>query len=242
MHVSTRFAFLPVFLAFALVASDCPAQQLPDSPAPAARQENPLGPREPESGAPLTLKERLKLQTQLSFSVISFLDPAFEAGITMADPPSAYPREWSRGGAAFGRNYGSEFGSQTTNGYTHFAAAALLREDPRYFRYDGAGLSRRVAHAILFTVADRADSGHRTFAASNFAGSAAGGFVGMAWEPDGFNDVTHAYQRSAVALGGYGVRNVLTEFTPELTRLLVKWHMGRFQSLMPNPPVDKPLP
>ena len=193
-----------------------------------------------DSPDPLTLKQRFVLQTKLSFSIAAVLDPAFEAGITMADPPSHYPREWSDGAGAFGRNYGSELGRHVASGYTHFAAAAVLREDPRYFRYNGTGFGKRTLHAILFTLADRSDSGHRTLAVSNFMGAAGGGFVGMAWEPDGFDDVTHAYQRSAVELGGYGSTNILYEFSPELTRLLVKCRLGRFRNLMPTPPIDAP--
>jgi len=158
----------------------------------------------------------------------------------MAHPPDAYPRDWSDGAGAFGRIYGSELGRHTASGYTHFAVAAITREDPRYFRYNGSGFGKRTMHAILFTLADRADSGHKTLAVSNFAGAAAGGFVGMAWEPDGFNDATHGYQRAAVELGGYGAHNILTEFSPELTRMLVKVHLGRFRKLMPTPPIEAP--
>jgi hypothetical protein len=247
MHVHFRLPLLPALFISSLLACSpiCPAQQLPDSPRPnaspfPAQSVDSSAAYPADSPAPLTLRQRFILQTKLSFSPVAFLDPAFEAGITMADPPDRYPREWSDGAGAFGRIYGSEFARHTTSGYAHFATAAILREDPRYFRYNGNGIGRRTLHALLFTLADRSDSGHRMLAADNFVGAASGGFIGMALEPYGFNDVTHAYQRSAVEFSGYGAHNLLTEFSPELTRLLVKCRLGRFRNMMPTPPIDTP--
>ncbi|HTJ29101.1 MAG TPA: hypothetical protein VL346_01285 [Acidobacteriaceae bacterium] len=226
-----------------LVLSPFCTAQLPDSPTPSASLASApnLPPQYPaDSPDPLTLKERFVLQTKLSFSVAAIVDPAFEAAITMADPPSHYPRDWADGGEAFGRNYGAELGRHVASGYTHFAAAYALREDPRYFRYNGTGYGKRALHAVLFTLVDRRDSGHKTLAVSNLIGATGGGFAGMLWEPDGFDDVTHAYQRTAVELGGYGSTNLLYEFSPELTKLLAKCRLGRFSKLMPTPPVDAP--
>ena len=70
----------------------------------------------------------------------------------MADPPDSYPREWRDGGAAFGRLYGAEFARHTAGGITHFAVAALDREDPRYYFSTSHGYLPRAAHALLFTV------------------------------------------------------------------------------------------
>lgn len=243
MHVRYRQLPLPVlfFLGLLFLSPLCRAQQLPDAPSPAAEAAPNLPPQYPaDSPAPLTLKQRFLLQTELSFSVAGILDPAFESAVTMADPPNHYPRDWSDGPNAFGRNYGAELGRHVASGYTHFAAAYALGEDPRYFRYNGTGFGKRALHAVLFTLVDRRNSGSKTLAVSNLMGAAGGGFAGMAWEPSGFNDVTHAYQRAAVELGGYGSTNVLYEFSPELTRLLIKCHLGRFRSLMPTPPVDAP--
>ena len=247
MHVRYRFLPFSALLLFGFLALSHPglAQQIPDAPHPAVTQSPELAPNLPpqypaDSPAPLTLKERFLEQTKINFSVVSIIDPAFEAGLTMADPPKHYPRDWTDGPDAFGRIYGSELAGHVASGYTHFATAAVLREDPRYFRYNGTGFGKRTLHALLFTLADRTDSGHRTLAISNMAGSTGGGFVGMLFEPDGFNDVTHAYQRSAVEFAGYGSSNLLDEFSPEFTKLLVKCHLGRFRNLMPTPPVDAP--
>ncbi|HEX4321448.1 MAG TPA: hypothetical protein VHZ52_11130 [Acidobacteriaceae bacterium] len=173
----------------------------------------------------LTLRERFQLQAHTTFGPAAFFSPAAEAAITMADPPNRYPREWRDGGGAFGRNYGSEFGRHTAGGLGHFATAFVDGEDPRYFRSVEHNPGRRVAHALLFTLFDRTNSGRRTLAISNFAGSAAAGFVGNLWEPDGFNDTTHALQRSALEFGTFGGANLFAEFSPDLSHLMHKMHI-----------------
>jgi hypothetical protein len=195
----------------------------------------PLQQTRPQPTGHLTLRERFVSQTKTSFSPIAFIVPAADAGITMAHPPTRYPRDWSDGGGAFARNYGAEFGRHTTAGYAHFVAAAILREDPRYFHSERSNYAARILHALAFTIVDRSDSGRHTLAVSNFAGSAAGGFVGMSWEPDGFDDATHAYQRSAVELTTFAGHNLIAEFSPELSRIAVKLHMAKAQgALMPD--------
>jgi len=62
---------------------------------------------------------------------------------------------------------------------------------------------------------DKSDSGKTRIAYSHFTGAAAGGFVGMGILPDGFNDGTHAEQRTANELGSFAISNLLTEFQPE---------------------------
>ncbi|WP_263355786.1 hypothetical protein [Acidicapsa ligni] len=207
----------------------------PNNP-PAADPEQIYAPYQPTGR--ITFKERVCLQAKISFGPTAFIVPAYESGIIMADPPSHYPREWSDGGGAFGRNYGAEFGRHATGGITHFATAALLREDPRYYPSLSTNYARRSMHALIFTLVDRSDSGHRTFAVSNLAGSAAAGFVTMAYMPDGFNDTTHAYQRAAIEVSDFAARNLLLEFSPEFARALHKFHVpDRFvNAVLPEKP------
>ena len=72
----------------------------------------------------------------------------------------------------------------------------------------GSNVGGRVFHAISYTFVDRTDSGARTIAFSNFAGAASGGFVGMAYLPDGFNDPTHAGQRALSEFMMIGIANL----------------------------------
>ncbi|MGC2695323.1 MAG: hypothetical protein WA738_05975 [Candidatus Angelobacter sp.] len=146
-------------------------------------------------------------------------------GIEMALPPKAYPPEWRQGVAGFARNYGDFMASWTAVQGGKFVVAAATHEDPRYVRSTRAGLLPRSLHALRFVFIDHSDSGKNRFALANFAGAAAGGFVGGAYLPDGYNDASHAYNRSALALSGFLTSNLADEFHPEIVRIAHKLHI-----------------
>jgi hypothetical protein len=173
----------------------------------------------------LTLTERFRLQAHTTFSPEAVFFPAAEASITMAHPARRYPRDWSDGGAAFARNYGSTVGGRTVGGMTDFAVAWIDHEDPRYFRSLDHRPARRVEHAVFFTIFARMNSGRRTLALSNFAAAAASGFVCNLWQPDGFNDTAHALQRSESGFAALASANLVAEFSPELSKLMHKAHL-----------------
>jgi hypothetical protein len=146
-------------------------------------------------------------------------------GIEMAHPPTNYPPEWRQGVAGFARNYGDFMTSWTAVQGGKFVVAAATHEDPRYSPSTRTGLVPRSLHALKFVFIDHSDSGKDRLALSNFAGAAAGGFVGNAYLPDGYNDASHAYTRSALALSGYLTSNLAGEFHPEIVRIARKLHI-----------------
>jgi hypothetical protein len=86
-------------------------------------------------------------------------------------------------------------------------------------------------HALAFTFVDKTDSGRNTIAFSNFAGAAAGGFVGQAYLPHGYNDLTHAEQRMTIQFMGIAIQNVAAEFQPQWGRIVRKL---RIQKILPE--------
>jgi len=148
--------------------------------------------------------------------------PAVRAGIRMANPPgqgaTQYPPEWRQGAEAFGRNYGDAFAERVSFQTARFVTGAITREDPRYRPSVSHNVFARSIHAIGFSLIDRSDSGHRMPAFSNFVGAAAGGFVGNAYLPAGFNDVTHAGQRATLQFGFFAAGNLFREFAPQMPR------------------------
>jgi hypothetical protein len=203
--------------AISSVSADSPTAEVSVPPTPEQSAIHPFG-------AQLTLADRFTLEARSTFGAAAFAVPAGQAGLTMLFPPHRYPRNWSDGPAAFGRNYGAELARHTTGGLTHFATAAILREDPRYYASSSANPFSRLGHALAFTLVDRSDSGRRTIAVSNLSGAAAGGFIGMAFYPDGFNDTTHAYQHAALEMTTFTAHNLVAEFSPEISQLLHKFH------------------
>jgi hypothetical protein len=180
----------------------------------------------------LTGEDKLQIYIHKAFGPPAVVLPALGTGFQMLNPPSHYPREWKDGSDAFGRIYGYKVADRTSRETAQFLTGFLLHEDPRYQRSTSANPLRRTFHALAFTVFDKTDSGRTTFAASNFAAAAAGGFVGMGILPDGYNDVTHAEQRMASEFLQIAIGNIATEFEPQwgpwakklrLPRILPAW-------------------
>ena len=203
---------------------------LPDAPMPQDQAQDQSPPPPADSGThlnqfpilspgltrtPLTLHDKFLIYAHKTFGPPAVILPAFGAGLGMLNPPSKYPKDWKDGASAFGRNYGYRLADHPSRNTAQFLTGTLLHEDPRYLRSTSSNPFLRTVHALAFTVFDKTDSGRTTFAASNFASAAAGGFVGMGILPDGFNDVTHAEQHMASEFLQIGIGNVLTEFEPQ---------------------------
>ena len=106
-----------------------------------------------------------------------------------------------------------------------------MHEDPRYVRSNSKNAFARTMHPVAFTFIDKTDSGRNTIAFSNFAGAAAGGFVGRAYLPNGYNDLTHAEQRMAFQLTSITIQNIAAEFQPQWGPFVRK---RRIQKILPE--------
>jgi hypothetical protein len=183
---------------------------------------------------PQTLHDKFMVFAVKSFGPRALVNPAFTAGIRMANPPNRYPREWRQGAEAFGRNYGNTLATHTAASTGRFLAAAALHEDLRYHPSSSSNVMVRTAHAIGYTFVDRSDSGRRQLAFANFAGAASGGFVGRLYLPPGFDDVSHAEARAATLFLSFAGQNVIREFSPELLRVARKLHVPRLELPIPE--------
>jgi len=173
---------------------------------------------------PQTLHQRLVDYAIVTVGPRSLFVPPVYAAVRMADPPSAYPRDWRQGAGAFGRNYGSALAARTSLETGRFLTGAVLHEDFRYRPSTSKNPFVRSFHALAFTFVDKSDSGHNRIAFANFVGAGASGFVGNLYMPPGFNDLSHAETRAAIAFGGFAAQNLLREFTPELLKASQRWH------------------
>jgi hypothetical protein len=105
-----------------------------------------------------------------------------------------------------------------------FLTGAFLHEDFRYRPSTRKNPLARSFHALAFTFVDKSDSGRNRVALANFVGAGASGFVGNLYLPAGFNNLSHAETRTAVAFGGFAAQNMLREFAPDLLRTTRKLH------------------
>lgn len=208
------------------------AVETPEATAPDARKlAGLMGLPAVWTSTPLTLDQKFKLYVHQTFGPPALILPAFGAGIRMAHPPSSYPgypKDWTDGAGAFGRLYGSALATQSTKRTARFLVDAAMHEDPRYLPAPvGASTSARFVHAIAFTFVDRNDSGHSELAYANFASAAAGGFVGMAYLPAGYNDASHAGERMGTEFLGLAIQNVTREFAPQWVPIARKLHIPK---------------
>jgi hypothetical protein len=204
-------------------------EETPAVPATSSALQGPIGPVPPLwTNTPLTFKEKFTIYTHQAFGPPALVFPALGAGIRMASPPKNYPRDWIDGGGAFARLYGSALATQTSKRTAKFLADSMFHEDPRYLPApEGATVGGRFVHAVAFTFVDRSDSGKPELAFGNFASAAAGGFVGMAYLPNGFNDVSHAGQRMATEFLGIAIANISREFAPQWVPVARKLHIPK---------------
>jgi hypothetical protein len=179
----------------------------------------------------LSFSDKFTIYAHQTFGPPAIIFPAFAAGMSMANPKSHYPREWKDGAGAFGRLYGDSIASVTSGRTARFLTGVALHEDPRYVRSNSTNPLVRTVHALAFTFIDKTDSGRNTIAFSNFAGAAAGGFVGRAYLPDGYNDLTHAEQRMAIQFANIAFQNIAAEFQPEWGPFVRKL---RIQKILPE--------
>jgi hypothetical protein len=183
------------------------------------------------SSQPLSFGDKFTIYAHQTFGPPALILPAFRAGISMANPTKHYPREWKDGAGAFGRLYGDSIATVTSERTAHFLTGAILHEDPRYVRSNSKNPLMRTTHALVFTFIDKTDSGRNTIAFSNFAGAAAGGFVGRAYLPHGYNDLTHAEQRMAMQFTSIAIQNIAAEFQPQWGPIVRKL---RIQKILPE--------
>jgi hypothetical protein len=175
----------------------------------------------PPSGSSFGLGDKFRYYiTETYLNPSALTAPAFRAGLRMANPPgkgaTEYPAEWRQGAEAFGRNYGDALAERASFQTARFVTGVITREDPRYVPSSSHNVLARSLHALSFTFVDRSDSGHPMPAISNFVGAAAAGFVGNAYLPTGFNDVTHAGQRATIRFGLAAGGNLFREFAPQM--------------------------
>ena len=180
---------------------------------------------DPATSGPLNIKGKLRYFAVETFRPGIYPVAAFYDGLTMANPPKAYPPEWRQGFPAFARNYGDFMASWASVQGGKFVAASILHEDPRYFTSTNKNFFARVFNAVRYVVVDRSDSGHPRLALSNVAGALAGGFVGNAYLPDPYANASRGFRRSAIALSGFVTSNLADEFHPEIHKLAKKIHL-----------------
>ena len=176
---------------------------------------------------------KFKLLVEPEFGPRALFTTAFRTGIRMAKPPTACLAIGTTAQRGMGTSMEIASPAMALRASHDFRLQSCCTRTRDTVAQRAPLCLARFSHALMFTFVDKTDGGHTILAVSNFAGAAANGFLGNAYLPPGFNDLTHAGQRGTEALAGLAGQNVLIEFAPELGRALKKLHIPH----IPLPPV-----
>jgi hypothetical protein len=169
--------------------------------------------------APLSVREKAKLFGHRTIAPASLAKSAFTSGI---DQWRDSPPEWGQGMAGYLRRYGSKTGTRSAENGIGFLTAALLHQDPRYFRSGDTGIWRRAKYAIERTVVTRSDSGRQTVAIWNITSHYGAQFISNTWRPDRVTPVPDTLARGSVSMGYDAASNLFKEFWPDIRQRIFR--------------------
>jgi hypothetical protein len=140
----------------------------------------------------------------------------FSVGDHISDSPSEWDGKWG----GFGRRVASRHGQFVIQNTLASAANGALGYEPRYDRCSCSGFWPRMGHASVrnFITYDRSETKKRP-QIGLFGAALAAGAISSTWKPK--HEVWTEGYRSVITQAGFGmVTNVLSEFAPEIIRLL----------------------
>ena len=163
--------------------------------------------------------DKLKNYLFDAFGPYAIFGSAVAAGINQASGDringtgSGSPPEWGGGAEAYAKRFGSNYGINVTATSARYLMAEVFREDTIYYRCDCSGVSHRLVHALMSTVAARhGDDGRYRFSFSNLAAPYAGTMTAaLGWYPSRY-DPSDGFRMGNYLLATYAGLNVAKEF------------------------------
>jgi len=121
------------------------------------------------------------------------------------------PGTWDDGAEGFARQLGSRAGQAMVQVSVRHGLAAVMHRSTDYQPCDCRGFGPRVQHALLETFTDRRADGSRALSVPHIAGTYAGNFARLAWEPD--RSAGDAALGATLSLGFTAIFNIARELT-----------------------------
>ena len=168
---------------------------------------------------PLRVRDKWTLFVKESLDPFTFASAAGGAALSQIDndnPKYGYGIEsyWQRFGAA-------QADITTQNFFGDFVMAALLKEDPRYFRKGpSSAVMKRVAYALSRVVVTRRDRGGETFNFAGVLGMGMGIALSDAYYPPQSVGGGELESRVITSLAASALGNLLPEFWPDIKQKL----------------------
>ena len=167
---------------------------------------------------PLTPKQKWNLFVRSSLDPYTGFSALFSSAFSQAgnkDP------KYGNGAGAYAARVGAAYGDFTTqNFYSGFALAALLHEDPRYFRRGPrSGLLVRAGYAVGQTFSARTDKGTRTFNFAGVLGTGMGIVTSDLYYPQASRNGSVLWSRIGTSMMGSAISNLMSEFWPDVQKM-----------------------
>ncbi len=132
------------------------------------------------------------------------------------------PTEWGQGWSPYGRRLASTAACSGIHSAMAFGLDSALHEDPRYFRSVAGGFWRRTGHAFRGVILTHTDHGTETFSLWRFGSAYGAAYVSNQWYPGRLNTVALGFAQGSLQLGFDLVRNLASEFGPDIKRMVFR--------------------
>lgn len=164
---------------------------------------------------------------RLGWLVTGTVGPAHMAGVvflsaggTAVNRPGEYGPHW-RGAA---ERFGTGMSGSAAGNVIEIGVGLGLREDPRYFRGRGPGLTSRVGNVARLTFLARNESGRLEPAYARYLGIVGGNFLSNLWRPHSEANARYSLLRSSEGFGGRMKVNAFHEFWSNIRRFVFRKH------------------
>ncbi len=163
---------------------------------------------------PLTARDKGWLAVRNLVDPFNLITIGGEAGIAVAaDSHSVY----GPGFAGYGRDVGVSFTEDMTGEFFGtYAIPSVAHQDPRYHRLEGAGIPRRVAHAMLQVVWTQHDDGRGMLNYANLVGFAIDDEIANLYIPGRETNASATASRYVTTLATAPIGNFISEFVPDV--------------------------
>lgn len=209
------------------------ADALPASPGATLKEEIEAAVRtEPACNANfspcvLTTREKFRLFERKSYSPLTFVNAAFDAGWSQISGDTYGP-----GMEGVAKRYGANLAdTESRTFFQTFLFSSMFGQDPRYHRLGNGGLLYRATYAASRVAVGRSDSGHPAWNVPEFLGVAATEALANAYYPDRDCGFGRTMSRIVGSFASDAGTNVLREFWPDIRARLRKHEPQSIQKL-----------
>jgi len=237
-----RFTLVMAVLGSALAAAQNTSyaqQQLPNAPS-AVRHRKPDPARQElladDPYRPLTKREKLNIWLWKTYAPSTFVAAAVDTGYSSLTGSMRY----CCGPEALSHEYGASVAdAESRYLFGKFLFPTLLKQDPRYLPKRSGSVWQRAWYAATRVVVTRSDDGRNTFNSSEFLSIACSKALTNAYYPE--RDRTWGRTANSIlgALQGDASGNLLTEFMPDIKRILTRHTPKRILALASRIPTTK---